>query len=48
MRLSFNFINKHDFLTAFPAARMMAYKAENIQNGFAATGLVPLNPDYVY
>jgi hypothetical protein len=48
MRLGFNHIDKHDFLTAFPTARMMAYKAENIRNGFAATGLVPFNPDRVY
>ncbi|KAI7973460.1 hypothetical protein EIK77_000819, partial [Talaromyces pinophilus] len=26
----------------------MAYKAENIQNGFKATGLVPLDPEHVY
>jgi hypothetical protein len=48
MRLGFNHIDKHDFLTAFPTARTMAYKAENIRNGFAATGLVPFNPDRVY
>jgi hypothetical protein len=48
MRLGFNHIDKHDFLTAFPTARTMAYKAENIQNGFAATGLVPFDPDRVY
>jgi hypothetical protein len=48
MWLGFNFIDKHDFLIAFPAARTIAYKAENIRNGFIATGLVPLNPDRVY
>ena len=48
MWLGFNHINKHDFLTAFPTARTMAYKAENIRNGFAATGLVPFDPDRVY
>jgi hypothetical protein len=48
MRLGFNHIDKHDFLMAFPTARTMAYKAENIRNGFAATGLVPFNPDRVY
>jgi hypothetical protein len=48
MRLGFNHIDKHDFLTAFPTARTMAYKAENIRNGFAAAGLVPFNPDRVY
>jgi hypothetical protein len=48
MRLGFNFIDKHDFLIAYPTARTMAFKAENIQNGFAATGLVPFDPDRVY
>jgi hypothetical protein len=48
MRLGFNHINKHNFLTAFPTARTMAYKAENIWNGFAATGLVPFDPGWVY
>jgi hypothetical protein len=48
MRLGFNHIDKIDFLTAFPKARTMAYKAETIRNGFAATGLVPFNPDRVY
>ena len=48
MRLGFNHIDKHDFLMAFPTARTMAYKAENIRNGFAATGLVPFDPDRVY
>jgi hypothetical protein len=48
MRLGFNHIDKIDFLTAFPEARTMAYKAETIQNGFAATGLVPYDPDRVY
>ena len=48
MRLGFNHIDKIDFLTAFPEARLMAYKAETIQNGFAATGLVPFDPDRVY
>jgi hypothetical protein len=48
MRLGFNYIDKHDFLTAFLTAHTMAYKAENIRNGFAATGLVPFNPDRVY
>ncbi|EED14731.1 pogo transposable element, putative [Talaromyces stipitatus ATCC 10500] len=48
VRLGFNHIDKYDFLTAFPEARTMAYKAENIQNGFKATGLVPFDPDRVY
>jgi hypothetical protein len=48
MRLGFNHIDKIDFLTAFPEARTMAYRAETIRNGFAATGLVPFDPDQVY
>jgi hypothetical protein len=48
MRLGFNYIDKIDFLTAFPEARTMAYKAETIQNGFAATGLIPFDPNRVY
>ncbi|EED17208.1 ankyrin repeat-containing protein, putative [Talaromyces stipitatus ATCC 10500] len=48
VRLGFNHIDKYDFLTAFPEARTMAYKAENIQNGFKATELVPFDPDRVY
>ena len=48
VRLGFNHIDKYDFLTAFPEARTMAYKAENIRNGFKATGLVPLDPEHVY
>ncbi|EED12346.1 pogo transposable element, putative [Talaromyces stipitatus ATCC 10500] len=48
VRLGFNHIDKYDFLTAFPEPRAMAYKAENVQNGFKATGLVPYNPDHVY
>ncbi|EED21956.1 transposon, putative [Talaromyces stipitatus ATCC 10500] len=47
MRLGFNHIDKMDFLTAFPQARTVAYKAQSIQNSFAATGLVPFNPDRV-
>ena len=48
IRLRFNHIDKIDFLTTFPKAHTMTYKAETIQNGFAATGLVPFNPDRVY
>jgi hypothetical protein len=47
MRLGFNHIDKIDFLTAFPRARTMAYKAQTIWNSFVATGLVPFNPDRV-
>ena len=47
MRLGFNHIDKIDFLTAFPRARTVAYKAQTIQNSFTATGLVPFNLDRV-
>ncbi|EED11995.1 pogo transposable element, putative [Talaromyces stipitatus ATCC 10500] len=47
MRDGFNHIDKLDFLMAFPEARTVAYKARTIQNSFAATGLVPFNPDRV-
>jgi hypothetical protein len=47
MRHGFNHIDKIDFLTAFPQARTVAYKAQTIRNSFAATGLVPFNPDRV-
>ncbi|EED21283.1 conserved hypothetical protein [Talaromyces stipitatus ATCC 10500] len=48
MRLGFNHIDKIDFLTAFPKARTMAYKAQTVRNSFMVTGLVPFNPDRVY
>jgi hypothetical protein len=47
MRNGFNHVDKADFLTAFPEARTAAYKAETIRNGFAATGLVPFDPERV-
>ncbi|EEA24967.1 conserved hypothetical protein [Talaromyces marneffei ATCC 18224] len=47
MRLGFSHIDKIDFLTAFPQARTVAYEAQIIRNSFAATGLVPFNPDRV-
>jgi hypothetical protein len=48
MRLGFNYIDKIDFLTAFPEACLMVYKAETIRNGFTATGLVPFDLNRVY
>ncbi|EED16242.1 transposon, putative [Talaromyces stipitatus ATCC 10500] len=45
MRLGFNHIDKLDFLTAFPKARTMAYKAQTVRNSFIATGFVPFSPD---
>ena len=47
MRTGVNYIDKYDFLDAFPAARESAFKAETIQNSFAAAGLVPYNPERV-
>ncbi|KAL1970075.1 hypothetical protein VTN77DRAFT_6480 [Rasamsonia byssochlamydoides] len=47
MQLGINHIDKLDFLEAYPKARMEAFKSENIKNGFAATGLVPFQPDRV-
>jgi predicted HTH domain antitoxin len=47
MRLGFNTIQKADFLDAYPAARMEAFKAQNIQSGFRATGIAPFEPDRV-
>jgi hypothetical protein len=47
MRLGINHIDKMEFLTAFKAARSEAMTASNIRSGFAATGLVPLDPEQV-
>jgi hypothetical protein len=47
MRLGFNHIDKLDFLEVYPSARTEAFKPENIQNSFAAAGLVPLQPERV-
>ncbi|KGY14541.1 hypothetical protein PABG_12605 [Paracoccidioides brasiliensis Pb03] len=47
MRLGFNTIKKADFLDAYPKAHMEAFKAQNIQSGFAATGIAPFQPDQV-
>ena len=46
-RLGFNHIDKFDFLEAYPEARMEAFKADTIKNGFTAAGLVPFNPERV-
>jgi hypothetical protein len=47
MRLRINYIDKLDFLEAYPSARIKAFKPKTIQNSFAAAGLVPYNPDRV-
>jgi hypothetical protein len=40
-------ITKLEFLPAFRAAFLKAFKSENIQAGFRATGLTPLDPETV-
>jgi len=47
MRNGVNHIDKPDFLRAFHAARTEAMTLANIQSSFAATGLVPYNPERV-
>ncbi|KKA22460.1 Transposase [Rasamsonia emersonii CBS 393.64] len=47
MRLGFNHIDKLDFLKAYPIARQEVFKAQNIQNGFAAAGIYPFDPQRV-
>jgi hypothetical protein len=47
MQLSFNYINKLDFLEAYLQAYIVIFLLENIKSGFSATGLIPLNPDQV-
>ena len=44
-RLNISHIDKFDFLEAYPQARAEAFKVENIRNSFAASGLVPFNPE---
>jgi hypothetical protein len=46
-RLGFNHIYNLDFLGAYPQAHMETFKSETIKNGFAATGLIPLDPERV-
>lgn len=46
-RLGIDSIEKDDFLDIFPAARNDSFKESIIQSAFAATGLVPLDPDRV-
>jgi hypothetical protein len=44
---SINHIDKHEFLPLYKQARQTALHQDNIRAGFAATGLVPYNPDRV-
>jgi hypothetical protein len=47
MSLGVNHIDKQDFLSLYQQARTDALHEKNIQSGFAATGLVPYEPDRV-
>jgi hypothetical protein len=47
MRLGFHYINKHDFLQAYPKARDKVFTIQNIQSGFRAAGILPYNPEEV-
>ena len=42
-----NYIDKHEFLPLYREARQIALYQNNIQAGFAATGLIPYSPNYV-
>src|SRR6266702_8603921 len=42
-----NHINKYEFLPLYRQARQTALHQNNIQAGFAATGLVPYSPNRV-
>jgi len=46
-QLGIDSIEKDDFLDIFPEARADSFKESIIQSAFAATGLVPLDPDRV-
>jgi hypothetical protein len=37
--LGYNYINKLDFLKAYPVARQQVFSIENIQSGFHAAGI---------
>lgn len=47
MRLGINHVDKEDFLGLYLTAHREALSKANIQSGFAATGLVPYNPERV-
>ncbi len=47
MGLGINHIDKQEFLALYQQARSEALKENNIRSGFAATGLVPYDPDRV-
>ncbi len=47
MRLGINHITKDDFLEVYYPAHEVAITQKNVISGFAATGLVPFNPQRV-
>jgi hypothetical protein len=47
MSLGVNHIDKHEFVPMYKEARTKALHSGNIRSGFAATGLVPYEPDRV-
>ena len=46
-RRDLNHIDKFNFLEAYPQDHTEAFKKENIKNSFAASGLVPFDPETV-
>ena len=47
IRLGVNHISKEEFLSTYLPAHAASFTTKNIQAGFAATGLVPYDPDRV-
>jgi hypothetical protein len=47
MSLGVNHIDKQEFIPLYQQARIEALHENNVRSGFAATGLVPFNPDRV-
>jgi len=47
MQVGLNYINKLDFLTAYIPTCREAMAVDTVRSGFAATGLVPYDPDQV-
>ena len=47
MSCSINHIDKQNFLSLYQQAHPQALHSNNIWSDFAATGLVPFNPDYI-
>ncbi|MBZ6375484.1 MAG: hypothetical protein LBE67_10930 [Kocuria palustris] len=47
MRCGSNYMDKLDFLEAYPTTRIEAFKLETVKNSFQSAGLVPFEPDKV-